>query len=410
MSVQTAVEAPPMRTLAALRGLPQPLRVLQGLAGGEPVVRLGPRSSNCLLAASPDAVRHVLRRSNDGYAKPGFVKKGQVGILVSDGDEWSRHRRLVQQAFGPGRIDAMTTVIRSVVDRTADRWAAVASARGTLDVLAEMRSLSWQLICELVLGDAAENRDLTGRLWTAVRTSHVDQHPLAMMVRGSVSANPQRPAALELGLLIAQRRWEPDDGVTLLSALVHARDAESGEGFTDQEVYDEVLSLLTAGHETTADTLTWAWSLLAGSPSAAAPRQVLNESLRLYPPIWLFARTAVEADIVAGTQVRPGATVFISPWLLHHDPRLWTDPERFEPSRFDPATPPPSRFTFLPFGAGPRVCVGSRLAMLEMEVALTVLASVANLSLVGRPPAPRTAVTLRPRGPMMMSFQPPEHR
>ena len=200
--------------------------------------------------------------------------------------------------------------------------------------------------------------------------------------------------------IIRERAASKHDRGDLLSMLLAARDADTGEGMSEAQVRDEVMTLLLAGHETTADALSWTFHLLAqhediqqrlhreidevlGSrppryadlPALSYARQVLQEAMRLYPPAWLIERQVIADDEVGGFRIPAGSMVAISPYTLHRNPALWPDSERFDPDRFRPeATAERSRFAYLPFGAGPRVCIGAGLAMLDAHVILVMVA------------------------------------
>lgn len=231
--------------------------------------------------------------------------------------------------------------------------------------------------------------------------------------------------------LIARRRAAPDLGSDLLGILLGASTAGDAP-LSAREIRNQVATILTAGHETTANALTWTWYLLALHPAVEAKlhrevdqvlggrepdfadmarlvytRMVIEEAMRLYPPVHTLSRTALADDEIAGHRVPAGSTVLIVPWLLHRHRRLWPDPERFEPERMSPErTAARPRFAYIPFGAGPRICIGASLAMTE---ALLILASVARQwrpRLLETPPVePIGLITLRPRYPMMMHLE-----
>jgi cytochrome P450 len=230
--------------------------------------------------------------------------------------------------------------------------------------------------------------------------------------------------------IIAARRAQAGGGDDLLSMLLEARDEEGG--MSDRQLGDEVMTMLLAGHETTANALAWTFHLLSRHPSAAerlraeleevlggrAPtvadlsrltycRMVIEESMRLYPPVWTFSRTPREPDTIQGYDVPAGAVVILSPWITHRHPDVWEDPERFDPERFTPdrvARRP--RFAYIPFAAGPRQCIGSGFAMNEAQLVLATLAQRFRVEpLSDRPVVPEPLVTLRPRGGLPMRLR-----
>ncbi len=238
--------------------------------------------------------------------------------------------------------------------------------------------------------------------------------------------------ALIGGILDARAGLPATDGPRdLFDMLVAARDPETGEGFTREQLCDQVATMILAGHETTALTLFWSLCLLAQSPpgrtgwrrrrppTPSAPRTpptslarlpvtraVVSEALRLYPPAYLITREAIARDVAHGTLVPRGATVAIAPWVLHRHALLWRDPHAFDPARFMPGAPPPARFAYLPFGAGPRVCVAAQFAMAE---AVLVLAKLAGALHASAPDAaqvrPVGRVTTQPDRPLVFAFR-----
>jgi len=232
--------------------------------------------------------------------------------------------------------------------------------------------------------------------------------------------------------LIARRRAEPEEHFDYVAMLMEARDKESGEPMGERELIDEVMTLIVAGHETTASGLNWTWYLLSQHPQSearlhaeidAAPQlpapglaqmealpytqQVINEALRLYPPGWLLSRRTIEADVLGGYPVAPGTNVLLPLYLLHRHPRFWKDPESFEPARFAPeheAERP--RFAYMPFAAGPRHCIGETFALYEMLVHLYKVARRYRLVYVPDKPLELEAqINLRTRHPLHMRLE-----
>jgi len=234
--------------------------------------------------------------------------------------------------------------------------------------------------------------------------------------------------------LITSRERVPADGQRkdLLGRLIAARDEETGGGMSAQEVRDQVVTIFMAGHETTALALTWTWYLLSQHPAAEAKlhaeldqvlggrpprhenlaklpytRMIIEEAMRLYPPAHTLSRTALKEDVVSGHRIRPGAQVFIVPWLLHRNPKLWDRPDRFEPERFAPERAASRhRFAYIPFGAGPRICIGAAFAMAEAMLLLATIAQRYRLRLKpGFAVEPQGLITLRARYGMRMLLE-----
>jgi cytochrome P450 len=235
--------------------------------------------------------------------------------------------------------------------------------------------------------------------------------------------------------MIRSRRADHGGGMDLLSLLLGAVDDETGEGFSEEQVRDEVMTIIAAGHETTANALSWAWYLLAHHPEARErlqeelagvlggrlpalddlprleyTRMVVEETLRLYPPAWVIGRRAVEADVLGGYRVEKGATVFVSPYLTQRRADLWPEPQRFRPERFSAAASAArQRYAYFPFGGGPHLCVGNEFAMMEAQLILATVAPAYRLALVrDEEVAPEPLVTLRPPRGMEMRIEPVE--
>jgi cytochrome P450 len=224
--------------------------------------------------------------------------------------------------------------------------------------------------------------------------------------------------------IVEQRRRDGTGHHDLLSMLLAARDEETGEGMSDAQLRDEMVTLIVAGHETVASALTWAWYLLAQHPDAERrlhdelaavlgvrppavqdlptlpyTRMVVEETLRLYPPAWLITRRALKTDEIGGYGIPAGALVVVSPYLTHRHPSFWENPERFEPERFAPERSERPRFAYFPFGGGPRLCIGNNFALMEAQLVLAAVAQRYRLELARNTPVEVVpGVTLRPRG------------
>jgi len=236
-----------------------------------------------------------------------------------------------------------------------------------------------------------------------------------------------------VNMLIAERRAagkvEGAPARDLFDLMDAARDPETGEAFNDEQLADEVATMILAGHETTATALFWALYLLALDPATqdklaaeARPatvsgevdlerlkftRAVIDEALRLYPPVFLIARTALKPDEVAGHPIQKGDVVLIAPWLLHRHEKLWRDPNAFIPERFMAPAPPPERFAYLPFGVGPRICIGAHFALVEATLALAIIIGTFEVTLADKEPVmPLGVVTTQPNRSPMFAIAP----
>jgi cytochrome P450 len=387
----------------------------------------------------PDLIKHVLLDNHRKYSKNTiqYNSLSEItgkGLLTSDGAFWLRQRRLAQPAFARPRLMALDEVITPATQTMLERWEAVARSGDPLDVDGEMMRLALE-----VVGKALFSIDLSKdakRLVEAVLTA------LDYIV--GRARNPTSPSSLPFLMtprkarfkaavstldmtvyeLIAQRQAAHDPGDDLLGMLLKARDPESGSPMTPEQVRDEVITILIAGHETVASALTWSWYLLAKHPqqweqmhaevtAALGTRlpttsdlknlpitgQVFSEALRLYPPAWLITRKATEADQIDGVHISPGALIIISPYTIHRHPEFWGDPERFDPFRFSPEQEKSRpRFAYIPFGGGPRLCIGDQFAIIEAQMILAMVTQRFRLELLPhRPVEADPLVTIRPK-------------
>jgi cytochrome P450 len=398
-----------------------------------------------VLVSHSDGVRHVLQERHTAYSKDNVDYRmlkpvlGE-GLVTSDGDFWRRQRRLIQPAFHRERIAALGTLMTERTALMLERWAPLAAEGAVVDVAAEMSRLALDIVARALFRvDVASTMDRIGEAVTILNRHTTDRFdsPIGLLLAGIPPILPRARRALRAlnevvyGIIAEHRRGERDGD--LLSSLLELRDEETGQGMSDRQLRDEVMTLLLAGHETTANALAWTWHLLARHPQATEclhaelaavlgdrlpsvadlprlpwTRMVLEEAMRLYPPAWLISRAAKEDDVIGGFHVPRGATVMLSSWVTHRHPGLWDDPERFEPERFAPervAARP--RFAYFPFGGGPRLCIGSGFAMTEAQLVLASVASRYRLeSVPGHEPHLEPLVTLRPRDGLPMRLQP----
>jgi cytochrome P450 len=385
------------------------------------------------LVFHPDGVRHILQENHVNYRKGGISQ--QVlrltlgnGLLTNNGDSWLRQRRLIQPVFHRERLAAYSRLMTT----SARAWSEhiTSDPPQPLDLFQEMSGLTLTIVGQALFGtDMLVHKERVFQATSAI--NHLEAQ--AFYVPGLLSLpTPQRQrlyaarAALYavVDALIAKRR-EGSPENDLLTMLLQTRDAETGEGMTDQQVRDEVMTLLAAGHETTSNALCWTLMLLAQHPDIEArlreeyqqvlggrapqmedlpqltfARMVLEESMRLYPPAWAFARSAIAEDEMGGYRIAKGAYVLLFPYVTHRHPDFWEQPEVFDPKRFAPErTNARHRFAYLPFGGGPRVCIGNQFAFTEAQLVLaTILPRYQFRLLPGAEMVPEPLITLRPRG------------
>ncbi|MCK9874638.1 cytochrome P450 [Frankia sp. Ag45/Mut15] len=401
------------------------------------------------LVTHPDYIRHIFATNSANYTKsphPAFELLSQVmgrGLVTSDGDLWSRQRRLIQPAFTKQRVDEYGDLMVSATERMATRWRQAGDT--TLNLDAEMMRLTLDVVGQTLFGlDLTDEASRVSRAFTEVSDDFAKLlgnplGPLALKIPFQPTVRRFRRSTATLDTvvhgIIAQRREQPEpDNRDLLTLLMAARDEQTGEGMTDQQLRDEVMTLLLSGHETTADALTWAFYLLARHPKMLAdledevdevlggraattadlPRlvytkMVVQETLRLYPPIYLFARWGHQPDEVGGYDLPADATITVCPYVVHRHPEFWPDAEAFRPDRFDSAAKAIDNYAYIPFSGGPRQCLGIHFAMMEAQLLLATVVQNFRCSIAGSAPInPGAMMTLRPAGgmPVRVSTRP----
>ena len=391
----------------------------------------------------PRDIEHVLQTNAQNYTKgrnyKKFIPATGNGLLVSDGAVWRRQRRLAQPAFHRQRLAAFAAVMAREAEAQAARWQERAGRDVPLDVAGEMMRLTLRIIgLTMFSTDLTAETDVIGRSLDVIRAHSIRRmwQPVNLPVAVPTPANRRFRRALADGdrvmhEMISARRSGEIQNDDLLSLLLRARDEETGEGMSDDQLRAEVVTIIGAGHESTSVTLSWAWYLLSQHPEAEGrlheelarelsgrtptledlPRlpyatMVVEETMRLYPPAWALSRTARDADTLGGYKVAAGSEALMIPYVTHRHPDFWDDPDKFSPERFAPAAAESRpRFSYIPFGAGPRQCIGQHFAMTEMLIVVAVLAQRFRLRLApGRAVVPEASITLRPRDGVHMTL------
>ena len=426
MRTPTATARLDLSRLEALRAFRRgPLELLERAAGLGDVVGLRAGRIAAWLLNHPDLVWHVLAtRSRDVKKGPTMEAAARMlgdGLLTSEGAHHHRQRRLIQPLFHHDRLGGYEAVMRDLAERRAASW----SDGDVVDLRAEMGDLALSIVGRSLFGsDVPPDRARAIREALTEALSQFDRvfSPFLRVTEHLPVPSTRRFRRARAtfdgivhGMIDERRRAGPttDD---LLTHLLHAQ--EDGRGMTDEQVRDEVLTLFLAGHETTAVALTWACWLLSGEPEVDARLddsdgegrdetidRILAESLRLRPPAWAIGRRALtDLDVAGGERLPAGVVVIVSPWLLHHDERWWPDPDRFDLGRWEPAVVAARpRHAYLPFGGGPRMCIGEGFARREAAIVLDAVTRRWRLTAEpGQDVRPKPAVTLRPAGPVLM--------
>ena len=433
---------PGPRGLPVLGSLPQmwrnPLRMFWAASqryGDIFQFRVGPRPY--FFVIHPEGIQRLLVAQQRNYAhwprdNRNFRALLGHGLLTSEGDIWRRHRTLAQPAFHQRRLAGLLDTVSGATAEVAVRWDHAARTGQPIDIGAEMGRLTLAIVTRALYGQGADDQaDFIGQsLSHAIR--HI-AHELMLPFELPELANRRFLATVQaldrvVYDVIENRQRDPRGHNDLLAMLMDARD-ETGAGLSAQELRDEVLTFLLAGHETSALGLTWAWYLLAQHPTAEhrlqaeaaqvlggrAPdyadlarlpftHSVIQETLRLYPPAGTMARVALAEDEISGWPVPAGAVIFFSPYVTQRLPAHWPEPEVFSPQRFSaeaPALRP--RYAYFPFGGGPRQCIGKNFALMEMQTVLALLAQRFRLlPWPGETLDPQPAMDMYPRRPMRM--------
>lgn len=405
-------------------------------------LKMGPRRQYVI--TRPDHVKHMLATDKQKYPKGSSYKIVResmigVGLLTSDGEFWQRQRRLMQPLFTARAVTQFAGQMTGSTEEMLARWKTRAEHGEPLDISVEMMRLALSIIGKTMV--SLDAGDETLELGRAFRTmmEHMAHLSSGLPVLPAFIPTPRNrrasaaARALDIYIyqLIQERRTQQERPPDLLTNLLEVRDEQTGEGMTDQQIRNEVLTIFLAGHDTTAAVLTWVWYVLATHPEIESklheeladvlggraptsddlsrltyPRMIFEEALRLYPPGWIFPREAAEEDEIDGYRVPAGTLMLACPYLTHRQPAFWENPEQFEPERFTAersARQPP--YTYYPFGAGPHTCLGIHFALLEGQLILATIAQRYRLRLIpGFTVEVRSMGMLRPRHGLPMTL------
>lgn len=429
-----------------------PLRFLTRVArdhGDAVELSFGP--DRVLMLNSPAMIRHVLQDNRLNYEKSKFydVLRSILGdgIFLAEGADWLSQRKTAGRSFQGCQLRRMTAAMQDAVADLQRRWAALDEREAVIDVIPEMMRLTLDILLRTLFSLRLDDdrggqhaqvfdaltvvlRDAEKRIWSPVSLPRWLPTRRNRRVRAALA----RLDRFVLELIAERRAAGPRDDeaeMDLLDLLL-----ENANGRSDRQLCGQIQSMILAGHETTANALSWCWYLLSlhpesqrrlraeavgvlnGRPAGFADlpalkycRMVFDETLRLYPPLWTFSRVAVADDEIAGMAVPAGTNVMLNMFAVHRRPELWDNPEGFDPGRFDPEAEGAQgrggqRFAYFPFSDGPRTCLGERFAVLESMIALTGLVQRFELQLLpGQKVEPEPMITLRPRGPLLMRIR-----
>ena len=411
------------------------------------LVRLRTGFWNSFLVYHPAHIKHILQSNARNYTymhkvyKPFFGE----GLLSSDGPTWLHYRRLIQTAFHRQRLATFAPRISEAAASLLEHWHGFAERGEPIDVAEEVTRLTQQIISRFLFGqDLPYNatasssilsdayKELAKSLWNPLIDRIVPLNVPILHHRPLLAARHMLDQMVQK--MIAER-GQPDEGEDkedVLSILLRAHN-ETGQRLTTQHIRDQINTLFMAGYETTADLISWTLYLLAQHPEIAHrlqvelktvlggqlpgaehlpylsyTRMVLEESLRIYPPVWTTNRKAWEDDELGGYRIPRNSRIWVSPYVTHRHPAFWEQPEKFDPERFNPErSVERPHYAFFPFGGGPRQCIGKDFAFMEAQLIVATIAQCYRLHLIpGHPVEPEVLITLRPKHGLLMTLQP----
>jgi cytochrome P450 len=381
----------------------------------------------------PDYIESVLVTQNNNFVKSKDYRAMRRvlgnGLLLSEGDFWHRQRKLIQPAFHQEKITAYAQIMVDYTQRMLETW----SDGQTLDMHEAMMRLTLGIVAKTLFdADVSHEAEDVDAALAVLMGKFLRQAGMALLLPTWVPLPTSQLLKRAVGRLdkviygiIEQRRASGQMSGDLLSAFLQTRDDE-GVGMTDRQLHDEIMTLFLAGHETTANVLSWTWLLLGQNPEAEQklieeltrvlngkiptpsdlPRlvytdMVLRESMRLYPPVWVIGRRALSSFRLGDYEIPANTNMLISQYLMHRDSRYFPDPDRFDPERWragDARAAALPRFAYFPFGGGPRVCIGAAFGMMEAVLLLATIAQKFQIQIVpGEKVSMQPSVTLRPR-------------
>lgn len=429
-----------------------PLAILQTLQQRyDRLVHLNIGGRHQYLVMTPEDAKHVLQENHRNYGRSPAFRVLQIflgnGLLTSDGDFWRRQRRLAQPAFHRQRLAALA---QTMISETTD-WITELSRLDKskpVNISQAFMDVTMRIVCKTLFSSNVVGK-LDGLSEALETLMHLSNNRMLSPFRFPMSwpTPPQRRFRRAAQVVdtfiygvIDQRRRSNERYDDLLDMLLYAEDEDTGDWpnsgrMSDKQLRDECVTIFAAGHETTAVSMAWTMHLLTQHPDvqarlrdevnerlgdAATPApetfrsltyamQVIQESMRLYPPAWIMSRLAHADDQIGPYTIPAGDTALVSPYLLHHDPANWPDPERFDPERFAPGWEKERHsYAYLPFGGGPRLCIGNQFALMEMQILLTMLVrAFAFQPIPNQRVKPQPLITLRPKRPvwLLMSNQ-----
>jgi len=389
------------------------------------------RNHDSYLINNPEFIKHILLKNYQNYKKGvGFERVKMLlgnGIIVSDGPFWRKQRRLIQPAFSKAMIESQVEMVQKCNIERMAKWQAILGSNESveIDISYEASDLALDIVLRVLFSDDVDSL-----------LNDSGENPFAFLTE-----DPTRDVQVVLKYrslmnilleLIQARRTTTKKYNDFVSVFVAARDKDTGEGMSDKELLDEVMTMIVAGHETSAITLTWVWYFMAKYPHvdqsvqdeiktskiSGAPgfddldkipyiKQVTEEALRIYPPVWLFTRKAIEADQLGPYAIPAGSDIFLSPYYLHRNETFWNEPEVYRPERFSADEQKEQhKFSYIPFSAGPRRCIGDFFATVEMQIHVGLMAQKFRFELLNdMVPELEASINMRAKNPIILKMR-----
>ncbi|MGB0522707.1 MAG: cytochrome P450 [Flammeovirgaceae bacterium] len=401
---------------------------------------------NVIITQRPEIAQYILQTNHRNYIKATAYRKLKLllgeGLLTSEGEVWLKNRRLAQPAFHKKSIESFLKVMHDATEQMLYRWQYFYAGGRAFQLQNELSECTLAVVCEALLGHSLEKGgSIVNEELPSVLKFMIDRmlNPVALPIWMPLPAHQRflrskkRLEALIRSILFEKRHTDDGkEGIDLLTMLMLAKDEHTGLGMTTEHLVDEMLTFFLAGHETSAMGLTWVFYHLAKSPSIAQrvreeinqvvvgervsleqltalkyTKKVIYEGLRLKPPIWTIAREALTDDVIGNYDISKGDSVVINNYWMHQHPEFWADPMTFNPERFsDAMTNAIHKHAFLPFGAGPRICIGNHFAMMEMTVILVQVFKRFKVQVVKEQIDIECSLTIRPKHGLEVFLEP----
>ena len=396
-----------------------PVKLLTEAMRQGDVVRLALPGRTYFLS-HPAHVKHVLQDNHQNYCKGWVFDRIKPywgeSLLTADGDTWKQQRRRVQPSFKRDHTADFAPIVTARTTEMLARWEDIAASGQPVALYKEMTELALVIIGDVLFGvdlwaDASDMARAAQSALAVLKKRVAALAPLPLWV--PTGDNRRFNGAMRMlndriSEIVAQKQKQADGGRSFLAMLMAARDSETGAAMTNKQLHEEILGMLQQGHDTVGESLAWTWYLLslhpeverklhaeieqvigdrlptiADLPQLRYAHMVVNESLRVYPPVWVIPRDAIHDDEIGGFRIPAGSTILLSPYLTHRHPQFWDNPEAFDPERFLPArSEGRPRHAYFPFGGGPRLCMGVDMAMMEMLLIMAMVVQRYRVHLV----------------------------